>query len=65
LWSVRDADGIRIVRAPGFATTLSGLLTKNDGAGEVGERTRGFDAQAGATRRTAEAVLGLVEEARA
>jgi len=64
--TMRDADGIRIVREPNLAATLVGLLMKSDEAGEVGERGRGvFEAQAGATRRTAEAVLGLVEEARA
>jgi 3-deoxy-D-manno-octulosonic-acid transferase len=64
--AMRDTDGIRIVREPELAATLVGLLTKGSEAREVGERGRGvFEAQAGATQRTAEAVLGLVEEARA
>jgi 3-deoxy-D-manno-octulosonic-acid transferase len=50
----------------GLAEILVELLTKNDESRGVGERGRGvFDAQAGATRRTAEALLGLVEEGRA
>jgi 3-deoxy-D-manno-octulosonic-acid transferase len=63
--AMREADGIRIVRTDGLAETLVALLTKNDEAREMGERGRRvFDAQSGATRRTAEALLGLVEEAR-
>jgi 3-deoxy-D-manno-octulosonic-acid transferase len=64
--AMREADGIGIVRMDGLAETLVALLTKNDEAREMGERGRRvFDAQAGATARTAEALLGLVEEARA
>jgi 3-deoxy-D-manno-octulosonic-acid transferase len=64
--AMSEADGIRIVRMDGLAEILVELLTKNDESRGVGERGRGvFDAQAGATRRTAEALLGLVEEGRA
>ena len=64
--AMRDADGIRIVRESELAGTLVDLLTKSDEAREVGESGRAvFGAQAGATRRTVEAVLGVMEEARA
>jgi 3-deoxy-D-manno-octulosonic-acid transferase len=64
--AMRDADGIRIVREPELAGALVDLLTKSDEAREVGESGRAvFGAQAGATRRTVEAVLGVMEEARA
>lgn len=63
--AMRDADGIRIVQPSGLAETLVALL-KGDDTEEVGRRGRKvFDAQAGATARTVEALLGLVEEARA
>jgi 3-deoxy-D-manno-octulosonic-acid transferase len=62
--AMREAGGIRIVQASGLAGMLISLLNGED-AGEVGRRGRGvFHAQAGATKRTVEALLGLVEEAR-
>lgn len=62
--AMREADGIRIVQPSGLAETLIALL-KGDDAGAVGRRGRDvFGAQAGATARTVEALLSLVEEAR-
>jgi 3-deoxy-D-manno-octulosonic-acid transferase len=64
--AMRDAGGIRIVRESELAETLVEFLTKRNAALEMGERGHGvFEAQAGATRRTTEALLGLVEEAQA
>ena len=64
--AMRGDDGIRVVKPSGLAETLVALL-KDDGEGRaVGERGRRvFDAQAGATGRTVEALLGLLKEARA
>ncbi|WP_035359728.1 3-deoxy-D-manno-octulosonic acid transferase [Edaphobacter aggregans] len=64
--AMRADDGIRVVKPSGLAETLVELL-KDGGEGRaVGERGRRvFDAQAGATARTVEALLGLVKEARA
>jgi 3-deoxy-D-manno-octulosonic-acid transferase len=64
--AMRAEDGIRVVKPSTLTETLVALL-KDDGEGRaVGERGRRvFDAQAGATARTVEAVLGLVKEVRA
>jgi 3-deoxy-D-manno-octulosonic-acid transferase len=64
--AMRAEDGIRVVKPSTLTETLAALL-KDDGEGRaVGERGRRvFDAQAGATARTVEAVLGLVKEVRA
>lgn len=63
--AMREADGIRIVQPSGLAEALVAIL-KGDDAEGVGSRGRKvFDAQAGATARTVEALLSLMEEARA
>jgi 3-deoxy-D-manno-octulosonic-acid transferase len=62
--AMREAGGIRVVSAGELAGALASLMRKGDEARAVGERGRAvFDAQAGATRRTVEALLGLLEEA--
>jgi 3-deoxy-D-manno-octulosonic-acid transferase len=64
--AMQAEDGIRVVKPAALAKTLVELL-KDDGEGRaVGEcGRRVFDAQAGATGRTVEALLGLLKEARA
>jgi 3-deoxy-D-manno-octulosonic-acid transferase len=62
--AMRAADGIRIVSAGGLAESLASLMRNGHEAHAVGERGREvFDAEAGATGRTVEALLGLLEGA--
>lgn len=62
--AMREAGGIRIVSAGELAEALASLMRMGDEARGVGERGRAvFDAQAGATSRTVEALLGLLEDA--
>lgn len=59
--AMRGADGIRIVSAGELAESLASLMRNGDEAQGVGERGREvFDAQAGATGRTVEALLRLL-----
>jgi 3-deoxy-D-manno-octulosonic-acid transferase len=62
--AMREAGGIRVVSAGELAEALASLMRNGDEARAVGERGRAvFDAQAGATGRTVEALLGLLEDA--
>lgn len=61
--SMRAANAIRIVDAGDLANALIALLTETAAAQAMGERGREvFDAQAGATKRTVEALLELMEQ---
>jgi 3-deoxy-D-manno-octulosonic-acid transferase len=61
---MQDADGIRIVKEQEeLPTVLVDLLTNPEMAAAIGKRGRAvFEAQAGATARTVEALLELLEE---
>ena len=64
--AMRVEEAIRIVESPGLADAMIGLLTDEARAREMGERGRTvFTAQAGATGRTIEALLGLLDRTRA
>jgi 3-deoxy-D-manno-octulosonic-acid transferase len=59
--AMREADAIRIVGQESLATTLVELMTDTAAAKAMGERGRAvFQAQAGATGRTMEALLELM-----
>jgi 3-deoxy-D-manno-octulosonic-acid transferase len=61
--TMQEAEAIRIVAKEKFAETLIGMLRDKDGSRALGERGRAvFQAQAGATARTAQAVVSLLEE---
>src|SRR5271170_4332740 len=61
--TMREAGAIRIVATDELAETLIGLLQGKDDARALGERGRAvFEAQAGATARTAQALISLLEE---
>jgi 3-deoxy-D-manno-octulosonic-acid transferase len=56
-------DSIRIVTTSGFSETLVAMLRSRNEAHAMGERGRTFfDAQAGATARTVQALLELMQE---
>jgi 3-deoxy-D-manno-octulosonic-acid transferase len=58
------ADGICIVKREELAAALTRMIQDGDEARRVGESGRKvFDAQAGATARTVDALLGLVSDA--
>ena len=64
--AMRAADAIRIVDAGGLASALTEMLKENGDARAMGERGHAvFDAQAGATARTAGALLGLIDRSAA
>jgi 3-deoxy-D-manno-octulosonic-acid transferase len=64
--AMRAADAIRIVDAGGLASALTEMLKENGDARGMGERGHTvFNAQAGATARTAEALLGLLDRSAA
>jgi len=61
--TMREAGAIRIVATDELAETLIGLLRGKDDARALGERGRAvFEAQAGATARTAQVLISLLEE---
>ena len=61
--TMQEAGAIRIVAADELAETLIGLLQGKDDAQALGQRARAvFEAQAGATARTAQALVSLLEE---
>ena len=61
--TMQQAEAIRIIAREKFAETLIGILRDTDGSLALGERGRlVFEAQAGATGRTAQAVVSLLEE---
>jgi 3-deoxy-D-manno-octulosonic-acid transferase len=61
--TMQEAGAIRIVATDELAETLIGLLQGRDDARALGQRGRAvFEAQAGATARTAEALVSLLEE---
>jgi 3-deoxy-D-manno-octulosonic-acid transferase len=61
---MQAADGILIVRnREEFEAALIDLLKNREQAAEIGERGRAvFDAQAGATARTIQALMGLLQK---
>ncbi len=61
--SMRAKDAIRIVSPGMLAETLIALLRSRDDAKALGERGRvAFEAQSGATARTVQALLALLQE---
>ncbi|WP_433974130.1 3-deoxy-D-manno-octulosonic acid transferase [Tunturiibacter lichenicola] len=61
--TMRDANALRIVSAEDVGAELTKLLQDTDDAKALGERGRAvFDAQAGATARTVQLLLSLLEE---
>jgi 3-deoxy-D-manno-octulosonic-acid transferase len=61
--AMRAGDAIRIVSSERVGDALVEMLRDEDGVRRLGERGRGvFEAQAGATARTVEALVKLVEE---
>ncbi len=63
--AMRASDAIRVVEPQGLTETLCGLLANHGEARAIGERARRvFEAQAGATARTADALMELVERNR-
>jgi 3-deoxy-D-manno-octulosonic-acid transferase len=61
--TMRDASALRIVSAEDVGAELTKLLQDTDDAKALGERGRAvFDAQAGATARTVQLLLSLLEE---
>jgi len=61
--SMRKADAIRIVAPEKVAETLIAMLRDREDARALGERGRAaFEAQAGATKRTVDALMALLEE---
>lgn len=63
---MREQDGILIIQSPQeLGAALIDLLTNREKAAAIGEAGRRvFDAQAGATARTVQAMLALLEERR-
>jgi len=60
--TMREAEAIRIVTTDELAVTLIGLLQGKDDARALGQRGRAvFEAEAGATARTAQALISLLE----
>ncbi len=61
---MRDANGILILESPGeLEPALVGLMTNRERAAAIGERGRKvFEAQAGATARTVQALMALLQE---
>jgi 3-deoxy-D-manno-octulosonic-acid transferase len=63
--SMRKADAIRIVTAESLAATLIGLLCGREDAMALGERgLAAFATQSGATKRTVEALMELLQVTR-
>jgi 3-deoxy-D-manno-octulosonic-acid transferase len=61
--TMQEAEAIRVVATGELAETLIGLLQGKDDAQALGQRARTvFEAQAGATARTAQALVSLLEE---
>jgi 3-deoxy-D-manno-octulosonic-acid transferase len=61
--AMRDADAIRIVTPERLAETLIALLRDKEEAKALGERGRSaFEAQAGATEWTVQALTALLEK---
>jgi 3-deoxy-D-manno-octulosonic-acid transferase len=61
--TMQEAEAIRIVAKKKLAETLIDMLRDKEGSRALGERGRAvFEAQAGATARTAQAVVSLLEE---
>jgi len=61
--TMRAGDAVRIVSREMLAETLIVMLRDADGARALGERGRAvFEAQAGATARTVEALVSLLQE---
>ena len=61
--TMREAEAIRIVTTEELAATLVGLLRGKDDAQALGQRGRAvFEAEAGATVRTAQALVSLLEQ---
>jgi 3-deoxy-D-manno-octulosonic-acid transferase len=61
--TMREAEAIRIVTTDELAATLVGLLHGKDDARALGQRGRAvFEAEAGATARTAQALVSLLEQ---
>ncbi|QNI38456.1 3-deoxy-D-manno-octulosonic acid transferase [Edaphobacter sp. 4G125] len=59
--SMQAAKAVRIVAAPDLANAVTDLLMNENGAKEMGQRGQAvFTAQAGATRRTLDALVGLL-----
>jgi 3-deoxy-D-manno-octulosonic-acid transferase len=60
---MRDGDAIRIVSPEMLAETLIAMLRDTDDARALGERGRAvFEAQAGATARTVQALMALLQK---
>jgi 3-deoxy-D-manno-octulosonic-acid transferase len=60
---MRAGDAIRIVAPEMLAESLIAMLRDSDGARVLGARGRAvFEAQAGATERTVDALLSLLQE---
>jgi 3-deoxy-D-manno-octulosonic-acid transferase len=60
---MRAGDAIRIVSPEMLAETLIAMLRDTEEARTLGERGRAvFEAQAGATARTVQALLSLLQE---
>jgi 3-deoxy-D-manno-octulosonic-acid transferase len=60
---MRAGDAIRIVAPEMLAESLIAMLRDSDGARALGARGRAvFEAQAGATERTVDALLSLLQE---
>ena len=61
--TMQAADSIRIVSRDSLSETLIGILQDKRGGQALGERGRSvFEAQSGATARTAQALVALLEE---
>jgi 3-deoxy-D-manno-octulosonic-acid transferase len=61
--TMQAADSIRIISKDSVAQTLIGILQDKPGAQALGDRGRSvFEAQSGATARTAKALVALLEE---
>jgi 3-deoxy-D-manno-octulosonic-acid transferase len=61
--TMQEAGAIRIVTTDALAATLMGLLQREDDARALGQCGRAvFEAEAGATARTAQALVSLLEQ---
>ena len=60
--SMQAAKAVHIIAAPDLANAITEMLTNEDRAKEMGRRGQAvFTAQAGATRRTLDALVGLLD----